>query len=114
MESEDILWVTKLLAAILIGGLIIGAIFLVWINVLGPAFNQASYNNYNSSPQHVQAVAQKFSDDCLQLAQATDVTTKRAIEQDIYNVAATVDLRIVQMPDNTRTCVNSAIYDIKP
>ena len=93
-------------------GLAVGTIVLGWVFILGPLFNQADYNNFSSSPQHVQAVAQKFSDDCLQLASTKDPTSRKAIENDIYNVASTVDLKTVQMPDTTRTCVNQAIYDV--
>jgi len=92
--------------------LLIGALVLAWVNILGPAFNQLDYNLFNNSAQHTNAVAQKFSDDCLQLAQAKDTTTKKAIEQDIYQVASTVDLTKIQMPDTTRSCVNQAIQDV--
>lgn len=111
-EDFDMSDIAKWIAYIFIGGLIIGAIVLAWINVLGPAFNQADYNLYNNSSQHLQAVAQKFSDDCLQLSEATDPTAKKAIKQDIYSVASTVDLTRVQMPDTTRACVTQAIYDV--
>jgi hypothetical protein len=97
---------------LLVVGLLIGTIILAWVNVLGPAFNQAEYNTFNNSPQHLGAVAQQFSRDCLQLAQATDPTTKKALEQDIYQASSTVDLSKVEMPDTTRTCVNSAISDV--
>jgi hypothetical protein len=97
---------------LLIGGLLLGVAVLVWIMVLGPLFNQADYNNFNNSPQHIQAVAQKFSDDCLQLAQTHDATARKAIENDIYSVAATVDLSKVQMPGTTRSCVEQAISDV--
>lgn len=113
MENEVTLsTAAKWIVAVFIGGLIIGGIILAWVNILGPAFNQADYNLYNNSSQHLQAVAQKFSDDCLQLAQAKDLTAKKAIEQDIYQVASTVDLNRVQMPASTRVCVNQAIYDV--
>jgi hypothetical protein len=97
---------------VLVAGLLIGAVILAWIDVLGPAFNQADYNNFNNSPQHLGAVAQQFSRDCLQIAQASDPTTKKAIEQDIYQAASTVDLSKVDMPDTTRACVSSAISDV--
>ena len=97
---------------LLVAGLLIGSIVLTWINVLGPAFNQAEYNNFNNSPQHLGAIAQQFSRDCLQIAQANDPTTKKALEQDIYQASSTVDLSKVEMPDTTRACVNSAIGDV--
>jgi hypothetical protein len=102
----------KLCVGIFVGGLFIGAIGLGWIFILEPAFNQATYNNFNDSPQHVQAVAQKFSDDCLQLSQTTDTVSRKAIEQDIYGEAATVHLNLVDMTDGTRSCVNQAIADV--
>jgi hypothetical protein len=104
--------IPKLWLSVFIGGLLIGFLILGWIFILGPYFNQADYNNFNNSPQHLNAVAQKFSDDCLQLSETTDVTSRKAIEQDIYQVASTVDLSRVQMPDATRSCVNQAIKDV--
>lgn len=96
---------------IFVGGLIVGAIILTWLYVLGPLFNQADYSIFNSSPQHVNAVAQKFSDDCQQLALTSDPNAVKAIEQDIYQEASTIDLKSVQMSDKTRSCVNQAIQD---
>lgn len=109
---EEIDDVARVWIALFIGGLLIGALILGWVYILGPAFNQASYNNFNNSPQHLNAVAQKFSDDCLQLASTTDNTSRKAIEQDIYQVASTVDVNQVQMPDTTRACVTRAIQDV--
>src|SRR5579863_7143162 len=80
---EDLGVVAQWFIAIFAIGLIIGAIILAWTLLLGPAFNQADYSNFNSSPQHLQAVAQKFSDDCLQLSETSDPVAKKAIEQDI-------------------------------
>lgn len=114
MNDDDIddidfmAWVPR----ILIGGLVIGSIILSWVYILGPLFNQADYNIFNTSPQHVGAVAQKFSDDCRQLAETSDPVARKAIEQDIYQVASTIDLAQVQMPDTTRSCVNKAIQDV--
>jgi hypothetical protein len=98
---------------ILVIGLIVGAIFLVWVEILGPAFNQANYQNFNSSPQHLQAVAGQFSRDCLQLDETQDVTSRKAIEQDIYQASSTVALDRIQISSTTRTCVNTAIADIE-
>ena len=98
--------------AIFIGGLLIGAMILGWIFMVGPALNQASYNNYNTSPQHLQAAAQEFSDDCLLLSQTKELLVRKAIEQDIDSVASTVDLSKVEMPHPTRTCVQKAIFDV--
>lgn len=109
---EDISDAAKWTIGIFVAGCLILAIVLAWINIFGPLFNQADYNNYNTSPQHIQAVAQKFSDDCQQLAEATDATTRKAIENDIYQLASTVDLKLVQMPDTTRSCVNQSIADV--
>jgi len=109
---EDDIDLSKWAVRIFIGGLVIGVIIVSWIYLLGPLFNQTDYNNFNSSPQHLQAVAQKFSDDCQQLATTTDPTSRKAIENDIYQVASTVDLSKVDMPDVTRTCVNKAIQDV--
>lgn len=103
---------SKLLAGIFIAGLIIGGIILSWYAILGPAFNRADYNNFNTSPQHVQAVSQRFADDCQQLAETSDSVAKKAIEQDIYQLASTVDLSTIQMSDGVRTCVNRAISDV--
>src|SRR6266496_2082685 len=98
--------------AIFIGGLLIGAMILGWIFMVGPALNQASYNNYNTSPQHLQAVAREFSDDCVLLSQTQELLVRKAIEQDIDSVASTVDLSKVEMPGPTRTCINNAIFDV--
>ncbi len=108
---EDISIIPRAIVAVFVGGLIIGGIVLAWIFILGPAFNQASYQQFNNSPQHLNAVAQKFSDDCLQLAEAKDATSRKAIEQDIYLNASTVNVNQVDMPDTTRQCVERAIFD---
>ena len=84
-----------------------------WVYVFGPLFNRADYNNFNSSQQHLQAVAGRFSDDCQQIAESrSDVVTVRAIEQDIYQNAKGVDLNAVDMPDGVRSCVNKAMSDV--
>jgi len=95
-----------------IGGLAIGLMIAVWAFILGPIFNQTDYNNFNSSPTHLNAVAGRFSDDCQQIAEATNATEKKAIENDIYQTASTVNLNDVSMPDYVRTCVNQAIQDV--
>lgn len=110
MESDGVSFV-KLWVYLTLGGLAVGVMILLWITVLGPAFNQADYHNFNTSPQHLNAVTQKFADDCQQLAESHDATTRKAIEQDIYQVASTVDLNQIQMPDGTRACVKKAITD---
>ncbi len=113
MEDEEIAAsFVKWIVYGFIACLLLGALVLAWMNILGPAFNQLDYNLFNNSAQHTNAVAQKFSDDCLQLAQARDTTTRKAIEQDIYQVSSTVDLSKIQMPDATRQCVQKAIYDV--
>lgn len=99
----------RLLVGVFVAGICIGAIVLGWMYLLGPLFNQASYQQFNNSPQHLQAVAQRFSDDCLQLAQTTDPVAKKAIQQDIYQNAASIDVNQVQMPDATRSCVQDAL-----
>lgn len=110
MEHDDI-DIVRILGTIFVIGLAIGVIVLGWVYLLGPLFNQADYQQFNTSSQHLQAVAQRFSDDCQQLATTTEPVAKKAIEQDIYQNAATIDLNQVQMPDTTRSCVNSAVYD---
>ena len=95
------------LMCLFIGALIIG---LIWF--LGPLANQTTNQLFNSSQQHTQAVAQKFSDDCLQLAETTDQTAKKAIENDIYQEASTIDLSQINMTTTTRACVHRAIEDV--
>lgn len=87
-------------------------LILGWFTFFGPLFNRADYNTFNNSPQHLQAVAQKFADDCQQLATTTDPVAQKAIEQDIYQVASTVDVNAVQMPDGVRACVNRSIQSV--
>jgi hypothetical protein len=110
MEDEQS--IVKGIVGLFVVGMLLGLCVLGWIYWLGPLFNQADYSNFNSSPQHLQAVSQKFSDDCLQIATTTNDTAKKALEQDIYQEASTVDLSKIAMPDSTRTCVNNAIYDV--
>src|SRR5258707_1029913 len=114
MEEENIRTsdVGKWILYIFLGGLLIGFIILGWVKILGPMFNAADYNNYNNSPQHLNAVSQKFADDCQQLVETSDPVAKKAIENDIYQVASTVDLNEVQMPDTVRACVNHALQDV--
>lgn len=109
--DDDFNW-AKAALGVFIAGLVLGAIVLAWVTILGPQFNRADYNNWNSSPQHIQAVSQKFTDDCTVLAQTKDAQSRKAIENDIVSTASTVDLKEVQMPDWTRACVNRAIQDI--
>ena len=84
---------------------------LAWIFIFGPLFNHVDYNNYNTSPQHVNAIAQRFADDCQQIAETSDPVAKKAIEQDIYQMSSTVDITTMQMPSGVRSCVNRAIND---
>jgi hypothetical protein len=109
---EDIDESTRIIIVLFIAGLMIGLCILGWMYWLGPMFNEVNYNNFNSSPTHMNAVSQKFSDDCLQIASTTDPTAKKALEQDINYEAATVDLSKINMPDSVRTCVNTAINDV--
>jgi hypothetical protein len=104
--------VGKLWLYIFVGGLLIGLLFLGWITILGPEFNKADYNNFNSSSQHMQAISQRFADDCQQIAETSDPVAKKAIEQDIYQISSTVELNTVQMPTGVRSCVNKAISDV--
>src|SRR6266702_8008879 len=103
---------SKAWIAVFIGGLLISAMILGWIFMVGPALSRASSNPYNTSPQHLQAVAREFSDDCVLLSQTQELLVRKAIEQDIDSVASTVDLSKVEMPQPTRTCVNEAIFDV--
>ncbi len=102
----------KWAAGIFVTGCVILAIVLAWFKIFGPLFNQAGYQNFNNSSQHLQAVAQKAADDCEQLAGTKDTVSRKAIEEDIYQVVSTVDLNRVQMPDGVRSCVNQAITDV--
>lgn len=110
MEEE--FTVLKAFAWVFVIGCLIGLCVLGWAFWLGPLFNQVDYNNFNTSPTHMNAVAQKMSDDCLQLATTSDPVAKRAIEQDINLQASTVDLSKLSMPDSTRSCVTTAINDV--
>lgn len=112
MDDDIAGGIARLWVYLFVGGLLVGLLFIGWAYLLGPLSNRVDYNNFNSSPQHIQAVAQKFADDCEQLAQTSDPVVRKAIEQDIYQVASTVDLSQVQMPDGTRACVNHAITDV--
>src|SRR5258708_33926673 len=84
---------------IFFGGLALGLLVLGRITTLGPAFNQADYNNFNSSSQHINAVAQRFADDSQQEAETTDPVASTAIEQDIYSLAATAQPPSMRLPD---------------
>ena len=97
---------------IFIAGLVIGGIVFAWVTLLGPALSRANSHTYNTSPQHLQAVAREFSDDCVLLSQTQELLVRKAIEQDIDSVASTVDLSKVALPQPTRTCINNAIQDI--
>lgn len=87
-------------------------LILGWFTIFGPLFNRAAYNSYNNSSQHVNAVAQRFADDCEQIAETSDPVAKKAIEQDIYEEASTVDVQQMQMPDGVRVCVDKALSDV--
>lgn len=109
MEDQSFIkWIVWVFGTVLI----VGVLILILTGILGSWANQVNNYLFNTSQQHTGAVAQKFSDDCLQLAQASDNITRKAIENDIYTVASTVDLNNIQMPRMTRQCVDSAIQDI--
>ena len=92
--------------------LVIGAIILALTGILGKWGNEVNNDLFNTSQQHTGAVAQRFSDDCLQLSQAKSEQERMAIKNDIYQTASTVDLKSITMPDTTRTCVNKAVSDV--
>lgn len=92
--------------------LVIGIIILAFTGFFGTILNQIDSNLFNSSKEHQQAVEQLFATDCKQLAEATNQQTRLAIENEIYINASTVDLKQLNMPDSTRTCVNNAIKDV--
>lgn len=108
-NGED--W-TKFLVGLFAVGCGILLCILGWVYVFGPLFNQADYNTYNNSQQHVNAIAQRFANDCMQLAETSDPVAKKTIEQDIYSQASTVDVEAMQMPYPVRACVNRAINDV--
>ncbi len=99
-------------ATFFVCALVIGVIILGLTGILGKWSNAISNDLFNTSQQHTGAVAQKFSDDCLQLSQAKSEQERLAIENDIYQVASTVDLTSITMSDTTRTCVNTAVRDV--
>lgn len=109
---DDDIDLGKLALRVFIAGLVIGAIILGWFFILGPLFNRADYNTYNNSPQHINAIAQRFGNDCLQLAETSDPVARKAIEQDIYQASETVTVSQMDLPDGTRACVNKAIQDV--
>lgn len=109
---EDEFNLLKFFGWVFVVGCLAGLCVLGWAYWLGPLANQVDYNNFNSSPTHMNAVSQKFSDDCLQLASTTDTTAKKAIEQDINYEAATVDLSKLDMPSSVRSCVANAMNDV--
>jgi hypothetical protein len=112
MEDNEGFALLKAFVIGLIALFLISGAVLSWMFYFGPLFNGVDYNNFNTSPTHMNAVAQKFSDDCLQLASTKDPIAKKAIEQDIYTQAQTVDLSKIVMPDTTRSCVTQAIQDV--
>lgn len=111
MEPKDWSGVWKGLFMAVITFTVFGVIILAVTGVFGSIGNEINNNLFNTSQEHTQAVAQRFSYDCLQLAQTSDPVAKKAIESDIYSMASTVDLKNIDMPDTTRACVNRAITD---
>jgi hypothetical protein len=108
MDKED----GKFWVWIFLSGCALLLCILGWVYVFGPLFNHVDYNNYNTSPQHLQAIAGKFSDDCQQIAESqNDPGAVKAIEQDIYQTAKGVDLNAVEMPSGVRSCVTKAMND---
>lgn len=110
-DFDEVNW-GKVIAWVFVGGCAVLLCILGWVYIFGPLFNQADYNTYNNSPQHVNAIAQRFADDCQQLSETNDPTSRKAIEQDIYQMSSTVDITSMQMPDGVRSCVNRAISDV--
>lgn len=92
--------------------IVVAFLFLLGIlamtGVFGPLFNQIDNANFNSSPQHLQAVENYVSRDCVQIAQTKDPVEKKALENDIYNNTNTVNLNQLALPDDVRSCVMTA------
>lgn len=103
----------KLWIILFISGLAIGIMILGWVYILGPLFNQVDNTNFQTSPEHVQAVAGRLTDDCVQIAQTTDKTAIKAIEGDIVYQSHQAPMNLVQqnLSTQTLTCVNQAIHD---
>lgn len=110
MENDETFVYVKLIVGAVIAIVLVSGLVLAWVTYFGPLFNQADYNNFNSSQQHLNAVAQKLGDDCLQLAEQPQ--NKQAIEQAIYQDVQGVNLAQLNIPDSTRSCVNQAITDV--
>lgn len=92
-----------------VGSTIMG---LWWMNTFGPWQNRVQYNIFNSSPQHVQAIAAQFSRDCEQESLTTDPVAKKAIEEDIYQASVTVNMKDMVLAPGVLACVNKAIHDV--
>ena len=102
------------LIILLLVGLGVGSIVLAWIFILGPAFNNAEYQQYQTSPTHINAVVSHIQNDCNQQLPGTTGPVKLAIERDIVNQAGSIDLAQPHtgLTSDDLTCIATAKQDI--
>lgn len=104
----------QFIAFIFLIGLLIGGCVIGWMDWLGPAINQAQYNNFQTSPQHVGAVVRAIQNDCdVQLPGETGAT-KIATERDIVDQANSINLDLPNtgLTSSDFTCIAQAKADV--
>lgn len=95
-------------------GAIVGLVVLGWCAALGPLANYVAYRNYQTSPEHVQAIAQQLTEECTQLAEtpASDATGRLAYERQVVYLVGTVDYGTMDLSPPTRACVVQSFRDL--
>jgi hypothetical protein len=89
----------------------IGGAALAWNSYYGPRFADQQYQQFQHSQTHRGAVADDMAARCVELAQTSDPTTRKAIEGVIYTRTSGIDLNTLNLATDVRTCVDNARED---
>lgn len=90
----------------------LGGIFYGYRAVFGPANRDLDRQIFENSRTHLEAVANDLADKCLQLAQSTDDTEKKALRVYILNIVNGEDMTKVQLAPWVQTCVDDAVATV--
>lgn len=90
---------------------IAGGATLAWTQYFGPRFADQEYDQFQHSKQHKGAVADDLAARCVELAQTTDPTARKAIQGVIYARTSGIDLNTLALAADVRACVDNARKD---
>lgn len=110
-QWEDLSDAMKGLTVVIVLAFIGGAVLLGWMEFFGPRFADQRYKQFQHSTTHRGAVADDLAARCVELAQASDPATRRAIEGVIYARTSGIDVNSLDLAPDVRTCVDHARED---